>query len=81
MASSRRTFLDMQREPRLRHCLTPVFTPGQNHSAPLVVWTCRAHMIRRPQNGSSTLYWRQQRLFELWHLWNSKIQHINPNAS
>jgi hypothetical protein len=27
------------------------------------------------------IVWRQQRLFELWRLWNSKIQHINPNAS
>lgn len=27
------------------------------------------------------LIWHQQRLFELWRLWNSKIQQINPNAS
>jgi hypothetical protein len=25
--------------------------------------------------------WHQQRLFELWRLWNGKIQQINPNAS
>jgi hypothetical protein len=25
--------------------------------------------------------WHQQRLFELWHLWNNAIQAINPNAS
>jgi hypothetical protein len=27
------------------------------------------------------LVWHQQRLFELWRLWNEKIQAINPNAS
>jgi hypothetical protein len=25
--------------------------------------------------------WHQQRLFELWRLWNDRIQKINPNAS
>ena len=36
-----------------------------------------------PQDPSRKQYivWRQQRLFELWRLWNSKIQAINPNAS
>jgi len=36
-----------------------------------------------PQDPARRQYivWRQQRLFELWRLWNSKIQHINPNAS
>jgi hypothetical protein len=36
-----------------------------------------------PQDPSRRQYilWRQQRLFELWRLWNGKIQHINPNAS
>jgi hypothetical protein len=36
-----------------------------------------------PQNPSRKQYvvWREQRLFELWRLWNGKIQHINPNAS
>ncbi len=27
------------------------------------------------------IVWHQQRLFELWRLWNEKIQAINPNAS
>ena len=36
-----------------------------------------------PQDPARRQYivWRQQRLFELWRLWNDKIQHINPNAS
>jgi len=36
-----------------------------------------------PQDPSRRQYilWRQQRLFELWRLWNGRIQHINPNAS
>jgi len=36
-----------------------------------------------PQDPARRQYilWRQQRLFELWRLWNGKIQHINPNAS
>ena len=36
-----------------------------------------------PQDPTRRQYivWRQQRLFELWRLWNNKIQHINPNAS
>jgi hypothetical protein len=36
-----------------------------------------------PQNPVRRQYivWHQQRLFELWHLWNTKIQSINPNAS
>ena len=38
---------------------------------------------RNPQNPARRQYivWRQQRLFELWRLWNRRIQHINPNAS
>jgi hypothetical protein len=38
---------------------------------------------RDPQNPARKQYivWRQQRLFELWRLWNTKIQSINPNAS
>ena len=38
---------------------------------------------RNPQDPARRQYivWRQQRLFELWRLWNSRIQHINPNAS
>jgi Hypothetical glycosyl hydrolase 6/Beta-galactosidase trimerisation domain len=36
-----------------------------------------------PQDPARKQYilWRQQRLFELWRLWNTKIQQINPNAS
>jgi hypothetical protein len=36
-----------------------------------------------PQDPSRRQYlvWHQQRLFELWRLWNEKIQAINPNAS
>jgi hypothetical protein len=36
-----------------------------------------------PQNPARRQYivWHQQRLFELWHVWNDKIQCINPNAS
>jgi hypothetical protein len=38
---------------------------------------------RDPQNPARRQYivWHQQRLFELWRLWNSRIQGINPNAS
>jgi hypothetical protein len=36
-----------------------------------------------PQNPAVRKYivWRQNRLFELWHVWNDKIRSINPNAS
>jgi hypothetical protein len=36
-----------------------------------------------PQNPARREYivWHQKRLFELWHVWNNKIQSINPNAS
>ena len=36
-----------------------------------------------PQDPSRRQYilWHQKRLFELWHVWNSVIQEINPNAS
>jgi hypothetical protein len=36
-----------------------------------------------PQNSARREYilWRQQRLFELWRLWDSKIKAINPNAA
>jgi len=36
-----------------------------------------------PQDPARREYivWREQRLFELWRLWNGKIQAINPNAS
>jgi hypothetical protein len=36
-----------------------------------------------PQDQARKQYiiWHQQRLFELWRLWNTKIQAINPNAS
>jgi hypothetical protein len=38
---------------------------------------------RNPQDPARKQYlvWRPQRLFELWRMWNSKIQAINPNAS
>jgi hypothetical protein len=36
-----------------------------------------------PQDPARRQYiaWHQQRLFELWRLWNDRIQRINPNAS
>ncbi len=36
-----------------------------------------------PQNAARRQYlaWHQQRLFDLWRLWNTKIQEINPSAS
>jgi hypothetical protein len=36
-----------------------------------------------PQNAARRQYivWRQNRLFELWRLWDSKIKAINPEAS
>jgi hypothetical protein len=36
-----------------------------------------------PQDPAQKQYivWHQARLFELWRLWNGKIQAINPNAS
>lgn len=38
---------------------------------------------RNPQDPARKQYivWRQQRLFELWRLWNEKIRAINPDAS
>jgi hypothetical protein len=35
-----------------------------------------------PQDPARRAYmgWRQQRLFELWHLWDGEIQKINPGA-
>jgi hypothetical protein len=35
-----------------------------------------------PQDPARRAYtaWRQQRLFELWHLWDNEIQKINPSA-
>lgn len=36
-----------------------------------------------PQDAARKQYivWRQKRLFQLWHLWDSKIKAVNPNAS
>jgi hypothetical protein len=36
-----------------------------------------------PQSAARRQYilWHQQRLFELWKVWNAKVQEINPNAS
>jgi Hypothetical glycosyl hydrolase 6/Beta-galactosidase trimerisation domain len=36
-----------------------------------------------PQNPARRNYivWRQKRLFELWRVWDSAIQNINPNSS
>jgi hypothetical protein len=36
-----------------------------------------------PQDPARREYivWHQKRLFELWHVWNDRIQSINPNAS
>ena len=36
-----------------------------------------------PQNAARRTYmvWHQQRLFELWRLWDAKIKAINPNAA
>jgi len=36
-----------------------------------------------PQNPARRAYlvWHQQRLFELWRLWDSRIKAINPNAA
>jgi hypothetical protein len=38
---------------------------------------------RNPQDAARREYiiWREQRLFELWRLWDSRIKAINPNAS
>jgi Hypothetical glycosyl hydrolase 6/Beta-galactosidase trimerisation domain len=38
---------------------------------------------RNPQDPARRqhIVWHQQRLFELWRLWSSRIQRINPNAS
>jgi len=38
---------------------------------------------RDPQDPARRQYlvWHEQRLFELWRLWNEKIRAINPNAS
>lgn len=38
---------------------------------------------RDPQNPERREYiiWRQQRLFELWRLWDARIKAINPDAS
>ena len=44
-------------------------------------WICRERSIRRIRRGRQYIVWHQQRLFELWRLWNNGIQAINPNAS
>lgn len=38
---------------------------------------------RDPQDPARKQYivWRQKRLFELWHVWDSKIKAVNPDAS
>jgi hypothetical protein len=37
---------------------------------------------RDPQDPARRQYiiWHQKRLFELWHVWNSAVQQINPNS-
>ena len=37
--------------------------------------------IHKTPRVARTLLWHQQRLFELWRLWDSKIKAINPNAA
>ena len=43
-------------------------------------WICRART--NPQDPARRAYilWRQQRLFELWRLWDGEIRKINPDA-
>ncbi len=41
---------------------------------------CRARPIRRTRRGAQYILWQQQRLFELWRLWDTEIKAINPNA-
>ena len=44
-------------------------------------WICREPLIRRDPARKQYIVWRQQRLFDLWRLWNEKIRAINPGAS
>ena len=44
-------------------------------------WICRART--NPQDPARRQYivWQQQRLFELWRLWDGEIRKINPDAA
>ena len=37
-------------------------------------------MIPRTRPGGLIILWRQQRLFELWRLWDSDVREINPDS-
>ena len=43
-------------------------------------WTCRARRTRRIPARRAYILWQQQRLFELWQLWDAEIRKINPGA-
>ena len=43
-------------------------------------WTCRAPTDPQDPGRRAYIVWRQQRLFELWRLWDAEIREINPDA-
>ena len=46
------------------HCRTNFKTPP--------AWICRARTIRRIPARRAYIVWQQQRLFELWRLWDAR---------
>ena len=62
-----------------RACVTASIARRTSTSSPGSIFPAPA--IRRTRRNGNTLFGTRQRLFELWRLWNGKIQEINPNAS
>jgi len=46
----------------------------------LTGWSFLGRAIRRIHGARNYILWRQQRLFELWRLWDGEIRKINPQA-
>ena len=78
VACTRSTAIFINRWDGSRHVLLRAL-PGAT-SAPPPVWTCRAPPIRRTRRGEPIYEWRQERLFELWRLWDAEIRKVNPDA-
>ena len=49
-------------------------------SRPPPATTCRARTTRRIRRSRDYILWRQERLFELWRLWDAAVRKINPDA-
>ena len=63
---------------RLRHVLLRAL-PGAT-SGPRPATSCRARTTRRTRAARATSLWQQQRLFELWRLWDAEVRKINPDS-